>query len=233
MSVDAGLQKVTTIGSLPRWGAVCGIAGPVALTIYFVAPAFANWPYAGAPTEDLIGYASTHAILFFAGAWFQATGALLSVLFFLVLRQLSSARDDLAGTVVSVAAALLLAVVLVEAALLVAVPVGAAAGDAATVTTTFTLSNGVFARVFPLAPAPLIFGGLGVLLLRGDVLPRAFAVTALGLAILFELAGIAAIFSTAGLIFAVAMSILQEIWIVAAAVALWRTSRTFYATSSS
>jgi hypothetical protein len=200
----------------------------LALTIYFAAPAFANWPYAGAPPEDLMRYANSHSILFFAGAWFQATGAMLCVLFFLVLRELSRARQTLPGAVVTVGSALLLAVVLVEAALLVAVPVGAAAGDAATVSTTFTLSNGVFARVFPLAPAPLVFGGLGVLLLSGDVLPRGFALTALGLAVLFELAGIAAIFSSVGLIFAIVLSIVQEIWIVAAAVALWRSPRALY-----
>ena len=36
----------------------------------------------------------------------------------------------------------------------------------------------------------------------------------------FELAGIAAIFSTAGLILAIVMSIAQELWIIAAAVGL-------------
>jgi len=37
---------------------------------------------------------------------------------------------------------------------MVAVPIAASNGDAATVSTTFTLVNGGFARVFPLAPSP-------------------------------------------------------------------------------
>jgi hypothetical protein len=73
---------VTTDAALRRWGAVCGIAGTLALTFYFAAPAFANWPYAGASAEELIRYADSHQSLFYAGAWFQATGAALSVLFF-------------------------------------------------------------------------------------------------------------------------------------------------------
>src|ERR1700730_6581452 len=61
----------------------------------------------------------------------------------------------------------LLAVVLVEAAFLIAVPV------AATVATAFALSKGVFARIFPLAPASGSYLGLGAVLLTSRVLPRA------------------------------------------------------------
>lgn len=55
-------------------------------------------------------------------SWLQVTGALLSIVFFLVLLQLSDARARLAGLVTVVGAALLLAVVVIEAALLEAVP---------------------------------------------------------------------------------------------------------------
>jgi hypothetical protein len=205
---------------LRRWGAACGIAGPIALTIYFASPALTGWPFAGAPPDQLIRYAGSHQVLFYAGAWLQATGAFLSVLFFLALLQLSGKRDSFFGLIAIVSAFLLLAVVLAEAAFLVAVPAGAAAGDAATVATTFALSNGVFVRVFPLAPAPALFGATAAVLVNGAVIRRPFAWAALAIAVLFELAGIAAIFSTTGLIFAIVMSIVQEIWIIAAAIAL-------------
>lgn len=80
----------------------------------------------------------------------------------LLLVQLSGARDCLEGLVVAVGVAVLLSVVLVEAALLEAVPMAASSGDRATVATAFALSNGVFARIFPLAPAPMIFAGVGL-----------------------------------------------------------------------
>lgn len=197
-----------------------GIAGPLALTIYFVVPALVGWPYAGASEAQLVSYAHTHETLFYAGAWFQVTGALLSVVFFLMLASLTGRGSWLVGRLVTIGCALLLGVVVIEASFLIAVPMAAAAGANAAVTTAFVLSNGVFARVFPLAPAPLLFAAIGLALRNTAVLPRSFAWLALVVAGLFELAGIAAIFGTFGLIFAIAMSILQEVWIVAAAIAL-------------
>ncbi len=110
----------------------------------------------------------------------------------------------------------------IEAALLIAVGVAAFNHDSVTVATTFSLSNGVFVRVFPLAPAPLVFLGVGLSLVHSDILPRAFGQSALVLAALFEVAGIAAIFGTVGVVLAVVMSITEAIWIAAAAIALGR-----------
>ena len=211
--------------SLRKLGVVCGIIGPLLLTMYFATPAFVSWPTAGAPPDQLMQYAKTHEAVFYLGAWLQATGALLCVVFFLVLVQLAGAQRYLAGLFTIVAVALLLTVVVIEAAMLVAVPFGAASNDTATVATTFALSNGVFVRVFALAPAPAVFAGLAAVLLRSHVLARGFAWTALAVAVLFELAGITAIFSTAGLTLAIVMSIAQELWIIAAAVGLGVAAR--------
>lgn len=154
------------------------------------------------------------------GGWLQATGALASIVFFLVLVQLSGALRRLSGLATPAGCALLLAVVVIEAALLEAVPVAAAAGDRATVATALALSNGVFARIFPIAPTPLLFAGLGFALLGSGVLADRWARSALVVAALFELAGIAAVFGTPGLVFAIAMSVVEAIWIAAAAIAL-------------
>ena len=211
---------------LARFGSLAGIVGPLLLVIYFVAPAVSGWPYAGASPGELIRYARQHELLFYAGGWLQATGALLSIVFFLVLLQLSGSWNTLAGLVTIVGAALLLAVVVIEAAFLEAVPMAAAAGDRATVAATFALSNGVFARIFPLAPAPLLFAGIGFALRPAAVLPPLFSLSALVVAGLFEVAGIAAIFGTTGLIFAIVMSVVEAIWILSAGIAMgitrWR-----------
>ena len=206
-------------------GALAGIIGPLLLVAYFSAPALVNWPYAGASPGKLVAYATAHRLLFYGGGWLQATGALLSIVFFLVLLQLSGARSSLAGSVALTGCAVLLSVVVIEAALLEAVPIAAANGDQATVATTFALSNGVFARIFPLAPAPLLFAGIGFALSGTSILPRAFTRTALLVAGLFLLAGIAAVFGTAGLILAIVMSVVEAIWIAAAGIALARTTR--------
>jgi hypothetical protein len=111
------------------------------------------------------------------------------------------------------------AVVVVEAALLEAVPVAAAIGDHATFATAFILSNGVFVRTYPLAPAPLVFAGVGFALLQSSILPRVFGRTAVLISGLFLIAGFAAVFGPAGLTLAAVMSAVEAIWIPAAAIA--------------
>ncbi|WP_055490363.1 hypothetical protein [Streptomyces sp. TP-A0356] len=194
------------------------------MIIYFAVPALAGWPYAGASPHQLISYANSHTLLFYAGGWLQATGATLSILFFLTLLNHSGTARQMAGLVTLVGCAVLLAVVLIEAAFLEAVPAAAHAKDPATVATAFALSNGVFARIFPLAPAPLLFIGIGYAL-RPSVLHKQYANSAKIVAALFVVAGIAAVFGTPGLIFAIVMSVVQALWILTAAVALGVSSR--------
>jgi len=200
----------------------CGILGPVLLSIYFAAPVFTGWPFAGASPSQISEYAAVHERLFFAGAWLQGTGALLSVLFFLILADLSRAASSLAKSLVVVGAALLLGVVLIEGAFLITVPLAARTGDLPTVATTFMLSNGVFVRVFPIVPAPLLFVAAGMVLASGRLLRPAFSISAFVLGILFVLAGVAAIFHEAGFVAAIVLSVVQQVWIVAAAIATWR-----------
>lgn len=142
------------------------------------------------------------------------------MLFFILLADLAGVGSTLIGRLVVLGSALLLTVVVVEATFLVAVPVAAASADTATISTAFSFSNGVFSRVFPLAPAPLLFAATGAALWNRSILRRGWAVSALVIAGLFEVAGIAAIFSSIGLIFAVAMSVVQGIWILVAAITL-------------
>jgi hypothetical protein len=206
-------------------GALAGIAGSLLLAAYFTAPALVGWPYAGASPGKLTAYAEAHRLLFFGGGWLQATGALLSIVFFLVLLQLSGARGRLGGAIALTGCAVLLSVVVIEAALLEEVPLAAANADQGTVATAFALSNGVFTRIFPLAPAPLVFAGTGLALSGTSVLPRAFARSALVIAGLFLVAGAAAVFGTPGLILGIVMSVAQAVWTLAAAIALARTPR--------
>ena len=203
--------------------AVAGIVGPLLLAAYFALPALVKMPAAGASPGKLIAFANAHRVLFYFGGWLQVTGALLSIAFLLVLLQLSGARRALAGSITLIGCAVLLSVVAIEAALLEAVPMAAANGDHATVATAYALSTGgVFARIFPLAAAPLVFAGIGFALSGTSVLPRAFARAALLVAGLFLVAGLAAVFATAGLILAIVMSVAEAIWFLTAAIAFAR-----------
>lgn len=202
--------------------ALAGITGPLMLAAYFTIPAFVHWPNPAESPRTLTTYANTHQQLFYLGGWLQATGALLSVIFLLVLLQHSGARYTLAGAATLTGCALLLAVVAIEAAMLEAVPIAAAHADHATVATTFALSNGVFARIYPLAPAPLVFAGIGAALYHTTLLPKALTRTALTIAALFLISGLAAVFGTPGLILAIVMSGVEAIWILTAAITFAR-----------
>ena len=211
----------TRIGN-QRLAAACGLIGAVLLVAYFGAPAFLGWPFAGASAARIAAYATSHAALFYGGAWLQGTGTLLCVVFFLSLVQAAGAVERMAGLVVVVAGAALLALVLVEGAVMVAVPISAASGDMATVATTFALSNGVFVRVFPIAPSSAAYLALGAVLWPSHVLPRGFAYAALAIGGAFELGGIAAIFAGGAAIALAALAAVQVLWIVTAAAWLWR-----------
>lgn len=206
-----------------KLAAACGIAGPIFLVVYFTAPALTSWPYAGASPDQLTAYANSRAWLFFAGAWFQVTGTLLSLAFYLAILDWSGARHGFWGSALLVTSGSLLALVLVEAAFLVAVPIAASAGDKSTVATSFALSNGVFVRVFPLAPASGTFVALGAILRDAGTLPRAFAALAFALGIAFELAGLLATVSSFAVFVLIALSVVQTLWTVAAAIAVLRT----------
>jgi hypothetical protein len=146
----------------------------------------------------------------------------LCITFFLCIVKLAGATNHMAGLLLIVASGALLGLVLVEGALLVAVPMAAAQGDVATVVSTFDLSNGVFVRVFPLAPSSVTYLALGAVVLYSGVLSRWFGYFAIGLSLAFELSGVVAIFSMIGLIATIVLSIGQELWIVPAAIAIWR-----------
>ncbi len=206
-------------------GALAGIIGSLLLIFYFITPVLlGNWPSAGESPGKLAAYATAHRTLFYLGGWLQGTGALLSVVFLLVLLQRTGARRTLAGSATLIGCAVLLSVVAVEAAMLVAVPVAAAKGDHATVATGFELASGVFVRIYPLIPAPLVFAGIGFALSGTSVLPPVFARAAVLISALFLVSGLAAVFGAAGLVFATVMSVVEAIWIPAAAIAFAVTS---------
>src|SRR5262245_35042615 len=95
-----------------------GILGAIALSVYFTAPAFLGWPYAGASSDAVMSYANAHATLFYGGAWLQVTGTLLCVILFISLIRLSDATTSLAGMLTATTTTVLLATVVIEAAFL-------------------------------------------------------------------------------------------------------------------
>jgi hypothetical protein len=200
-------------------GAASGVLGSLALAVYFNGTSLVGWPQPGASPSAIASFAGAHQLLFFGGAWLQVTGSALCVVFFLALVRATCATDTLPGLVTIVAAAALLSTAAIEAVMTVAVPMAAAGNDLATVSTAFALTNGVFVRVFPMAPASGVLVGLGAVVIRSRVMPRGFAYVALGLGLAFEFAGLLATVSGTGVAAVVLLSIVQDVWVLAAALA--------------
>lgn len=218
----ASSAVVVRRGALARSGGLAGVVGTVFLLVYFTVPALSGWPYAGGSAGDLAAYAQSHGLLFFAGGWFQALGSALCVLSVLAVLRLSGTAATLPGLAAVVGSAALLGLVLAEAVLLEAVPVAAAAGDPATAAVCFALSNGVFVRIFPLVPAPMLFAGVGAAGRR--VLGAFLARAALVLAGAFVVSGAVAVFTPVGVYVGIGLSVLQALLFLVAGIRLLRTA---------
>ena len=215
-----------TIAALQRTrlaAGICGLLGPLLLVVYFATPFFTNWPFQGGTPEQIAAFASSHATLFYVGAWLQTIGTLLSVVFFVAMVTSTRTAAQTSGVMVIVGSAALLALVLVEAGLMVDVPLAATAGNTEAASTSFGLVNGVFTRVFPLVPASVPYLGLGAVILSSPIIDRRFGLAAITLGALFQLAGLAALFSSAGVIAVGALAAIQALWVMAAAIAFART----------
>jgi hypothetical protein len=199
--------------------ALCGILGIVLLGVYFgVGFAFglAQLP-PDATIAQVVRVATQYHDAWFLGAWLQATGSLLSVVFFLALVHRAGGAARLAGMLTILGSAVLLAVVLLEGVFTMDLAQAAVNGHQATSLTSFDIMT-VFTHIYPMAPAPVIFLALGTILLGSRLLPRVFGYLALGLGIAFEIVGLVGLFTTPVLTLVVLG--LQSLWVLAAAITL-------------
>lgn len=204
--------------------AVCGLAGIVALDIYYSVPL--PLPSADAPLADIVKFGTRYHDRILLDAWLQAVGSLLAVIFFVALVKLAGGFDKVAGWIALIGSSAVLAMSLLDVTLVFGTMQGATAGHITTALTCFDLTY-VFIHVFPIAPAPATFFGLGATLLGSSLLPRGFAYTAIGLALAFAVLGFLGLFVPAVNGAVVVLLSSQELWIACAAVMLAvRGSRT-------
>jgi hypothetical protein len=199
--------------------ALCGILGTALLGLYFgvgFSVGLAQLP-PDTTAAQIVSIGKEYRNLWFLGAWLQATGSLLSVVFFLALVQLTRRVASLAGLLTIVGSAVLLAVVLLEGVFTINLAQAAVNGHSSTSLTSFDIMS-VFTYVYPIVPAPVIFLALGTILLGSHLLPRVLGYLAFGLGIAFVVVGLIGLFTTSLLTLAVLS--LQALWVVAAAITL-------------
>ncbi|HWZ19792.1 MAG TPA: hypothetical protein VNW73_13415 [Ktedonobacteraceae bacterium] len=199
--------------------ALCGILGTVLLGLYFgvgFSVGLAQLP-PNTTAAQVVSIGREYRNLWFLGTWLQATGSLLSVIFFLALVQRAGRTASIAGLLTIVGSAVLLAVVLVEGVFTIDLAQAAVSGHPTTSLASFDIMS-VFTYVYPIVPAPVIFLALGTILLGSHLLPRVLGYLAFGLGIAFEVVGLIGLFTTS-LLTIVVLS-LQALWVLAAAITL-------------
>lgn len=194
-----------------------GILGTILLGLYFgigFSIGLAQLPPSVTLAQEL-NVARQYHNLWFLGTWLQATGSLLSVVFFLALVQRAGAVTRLAGLLTILGSAVLLAVVLIEGVFTLGLAVAAANGQQ-TASLTFFVIMTVFTYLYPIVPAPVIFLALGTILLGSHLLPRAFGYLAFILGVAFAVVGLVGLFTTS--ILTIVVLSLQALWVLAAGI---------------
>ena len=165
------------------WAAMSGLAGTCLLGISF---AINPGPPAGAGGAQLTAFVQQHHDAILWGAWLQAAGPALIVLFALALVVLAGATARLAGWLTLFGAAILMTISLIE----ITGYIGTLQTSPATmVETSLALIHSVQHLWFIVA-APALFLPLGLVILGSAVLPRILGYLALVLAAGYALAGV-------------------------------------------
>jgi hypothetical protein len=208
----------------PHLIALCGILGILFLGLYFgigAAIGLTQLP-PGTSEAQVLHVATQYHDMWLLGAWLQAAGSLLSVIFILGLVQLAGGVTRFSGVLTLLGCAVLLGVILIEGAFTIDLAQAAVDGHPAASVTSFDVMT-VFTQIYPIVPAPLIFLSLGSLLVGSNVLPRILGFLALALGGLYAIAGLVGLF-TSPVLTLVPLG-LQSLWLLAAAIALVSRSR--------
>ena len=192
---------------------ICGISGVLLLGLSF---AINNGPPAEAGDAQLLEFARHNYASVLWGAWLQAVGPALIVLFAFSLVHMAGAQSRLSGWMTFFGATCLMTVSLIE----ITFYIGALHQHPPAMG---ALSLGMISAVqhlYFVIAAPAVFLPLGIILRGSDVLPKLFGSLAIALAILFFLVG-AMYMPTLTLPDPVtALGAVQAVWWLAAAVAL-------------
>ncbi|MBV9228269.1 MAG: hypothetical protein JOZ18_03060 [Chloroflexi bacterium] len=197
--------------------ALCGILGVAALGYYYSVPF--PLPPANATLAQVTEFGARYHDAILLDTWLQAIGTLLSVVFFLALVHMARAATRFAGWMTMLASAIILTVALAEGTFVIDAVQAGVNGHPEAALTSFDLTF-VFAHIFLMVPAPLLFLSLGAVLLGSRVLPRMFGYLALALGVAFGIVGFVGLLSSAAIIVGIVLQIGQEVWVLAAAIIL-------------
>ena len=193
-----------------------GLSGVIGVVLLGLSFAINNGPPPNATSAELMKFVHDNYVKILWGAWMQAVGPVLIVLFAFSLVYLAGATQRLAGWMTFFGAAILMTVSLVEITFYIS---GLQADPVMMPYISLALISAVQHLYFIVA-APSLFFPLGVVLLRSGVLPRIFGYLALALAAIFAALGAAYMLRLTLPGFVLGFAGVQALWWLTAAIAL-------------
>lgn len=190
-----------------------GVAGVVSLTVSF---AINNGPPPGATSADLVKFGQQNYGNILWGAWMQAVGPVLIVLFAFALVHLAGATQALAGWMTLFGATILMTVSLIE----ITFYISALNPDPPIMPSISLKLISAVQHLYFIVAAPSLFLPLGIILVRSPILPRLFGYLAFLLATAFAALGVIFMLRLALPGAVTAFGGVQALWWLAAAITL-------------
>ena len=192
---------------------LAGILGVVLLSFSF---AINTGPPPNPTNAELIKFGHDHYANILWGAWMQAVGPVLIVLFALSLVHLAGATQRMAGWMTFFGATILMTVSLVE----ITFYISALHADPATMPYISLVLISAVQHLYFIVAAPSLFLPLGIVLLRSAVLPHLFGYLALALAAVFAALGAGYMLELTLPGFVLGFGGVQALWWLTAAITL-------------
>jgi hypothetical protein len=199
-------------------GGLAGIVGVILLGLSFAINA---GPPENASSTELVKFGQENYAHILWGAWMQAVGPVLIILFALCLVHLAGAAERLAGWMTLFGATVLMTVSLIE----ITFYMSALHADPEVMPFISLKLISAVQHLYFMIAAPALFFPLGIVLLGSPVLPRLFGYLALLLAVLFEALGVIFLLTLTMPAAVTAVAAIQALWWLAAAITLVVQSR--------
>lgn len=200
--------------------AITGFIGVVALSTSFaINPA----PPASLTIPQVMMWGKEHEILIQAGAWLQALGSLLEVIFILAILHLTGAMRRFTGLIAAASAILIMGVSLVEVSFYLSAIEGGVSGDLATLSVSLNLIKAV-QHAYVIAPAPALLLALGSVIITTRLFPRFLGYLGLAFGATLGILGLIGTFTPLQQIIDDVLTA-QEVWFAVLAIVLAFTAR--------
>lgn len=197
-----------------------GLSGVCGVLLLGCSFAINNGPPPNASGAELASFAQQNLARVMWGAWMQAVGPVLIVIFAFALVRLAGAMQQLAGWMTLFGASTLMTVSLIE----ITFYISALGRDPAVMTSVSLELISAVQHLYFMVAAPALFLPLGVVLIRSRILPKWFGFLAVALAIAFAALGMIFLLDLRLPDAVTAFAAVQALWWLAAAIALMARS---------